>query len=95
MELFRFILWDMPLVASVNRKQWRKQDFEITGQQVWLNKEGRKKAIILYENRKKEKWKHPVLKYSLSYARTIELEARLLEKEWTGTPGLFARLRVR
>ena len=95
MELFRVILWDMPLVASVNRKQWRKQDFEIMGQQVWLNKEGRKKAIILYENRKKEKWKHPVLKYSLSYARTIELEARLLEKEWTGTPGLFARLRVR
>ena len=28
--------------------------------------------------------------YSLSYARTIELEARLLEKEWTGEPGLFA-----
>ncbi|OCC14484.1 CRISPR-associated protein Cas1 [Dissulfuribacter thermophilus] len=95
MELFRVIMWDMPLIASVNRKQWRKQDFEITGKQVWLNKEGRKKAIILYENRKKEKWKHPVLKYSLSYARTIELEARLLEKEWTGSPGLFARLRLR
>src|SRR5256885_12232157 len=38
-----------------------------------------------------ETWKHPVLNYSLSYARTIELEARLLEKEWTGEPGLFAR----
>ncbi|WP_457571430.1 type I-MYXAN CRISPR-associated endonuclease Cas1 [Desulfovulcanus sp.] len=95
MELFRAILWDMPLVASINRKQWRKQDFEITGKQVWLNKQGRKKAIMLYENRKKEKWKHPVLQYSLSYARTIELETRLLEKEWTGTPGLFARLRLR
>lgn len=35
MELFRVILWDMPLIASVNRKQWRKQDFEITGKQVW------------------------------------------------------------
>ncbi|MDK2920445.1 MAG: CRISP-associated protein Cas1 [Desulfonauticus sp.] len=95
MELFRVILWDMPLVASVNRKQWRKEDFEITSKQVWLNKEGRRKVISLYENRKREKWKHPVLKYSLSYSRTIELEVRLLEKEWTGQAGLFARLRVR
>jgi CRISPR-associated protein Cas1 len=35
------------------------------------------------------------LEYSLSYARTIELEARLLEKEWTGKAGLFAALRLR
>jgi len=25
----------------------------------------------------------------------IELEVRLLEKEWSGEPGLFARLRLR
>ena len=95
MELFRVILWDIPLVGSVNRKQWGRDDFEITGSQVWLNSEGRRKAIRLYESRKQEKWRHPVLDYSLSYARTIELEARLLEKEWSGNPGLFARLRLR
>jgi CRISPR-associated protein Cas1 len=95
MELFRVILWDIPLVGSVNRKQWGQDDFEITGSQVWLNSEGRRKAIRLYEGRKQEKWRHPVLDYSLSYARTIELEAKLLEKEWSGTPGLFAKLRLR
>ena len=95
MDLFRLILWDIPLIGSVNRKQWNKGDFSITGKQVWLNSDGRRKAIQLYENRKQEKWKHPVLEYSLSYARTIELEARLLEKEWTGQPGLFAALRLR
>jgi len=95
MDLFRLILWDIPLIGSVNRKQWTKNDFEVTGKQVWLNPDGRRKAIALYEARKSEKWKHPVLDYSLSYARTIELEARLLEKEWTGTPGLFAKLRLR
>jgi len=95
MELFRVILWDIPLVGSVNRKQWCHDDFEITGSQVWLNSEGRRKAIRLYESRKQEKWRHPVLDYSLSYVRTIELEARLLEKEWSGTPGLFAKLRLR
>ena len=95
MDLFRLILWDMPLIGSINRKQWNKEDFEVTGKQVWLNSAGRRKAIALYEARKSEKWKHPVLDYSLSYSRTIELEARLLEKEWAGQPGLFAKLRLR
>lgn len=94
-ELFRVILWDIPLIGSVNRKQWKKEDFDITSGQVWLNPNGRRKAIHLYEERKQEKWKHPVLDYSLSYARTVELEARLLEKEWSGKPGLFAKLRLR
>lgn len=95
MELFRLILWDIPLIGSVNRRQWQKPDFEVTPGQVWLGLDGRRKAIQLYEARKQEKWKHPVLQYSLSYARTLELEARLLEKEWTGQPGLFAKLRLR
>ncbi|MDD3580796.1 MAG: type I-MYXAN CRISPR-associated endonuclease Cas1 [Desulfobacca sp.] len=95
MELFRLLLWDIPLIGSINRRQWQKSDFEINPGQVWLNNDGRRKAIQLYESRKQEKWKHPVLNYSLSYARTIELETRLLEKEWTGQPGLFARLRLR
>jgi len=95
MELFRLILWDIPLIGSVNRRQWSKEDFDITRGQVWLNPDGRRKAIQLYEARKQEKWKHPVLDYSLSYSRTMELEARLLEKEWCGGPSQFASLRLR
>jgi len=96
MELFRVILWDMPLVGSLNRGQWDPHaDFTVTKAKVWLSEEGRKKAIGLFEDRMQETWKHPVLNYSLSYARSIELEARLLEKEWTGEPGLFARSRLR
>ncbi len=96
MELFRVTLWDMPLVGSLNRGQWDVEaDFTVTRAKVWLSDAGRKKAIGLFEARLEESWKHPVLNYSLSYARTIELEARLLEKEWTGEPGLFARSRLR
>lgn len=95
MELFRLIIWDVALIGSVNRRQWTKEDFDITAGQVWLNADGRRKAIGVYEARKQEKWKHPVLDYSLSYARTIELETRLLEKEWSGQPSLFAKLRLR
>lgn len=72
-----------------------EEDFTQAGKQVWLSDTGRKKAIEVYERRKEARWKHPVTKYSLSYARLIELEARLLEKEWAGEPGLFARMRLR
>lgn len=96
MELFRVPLWDLVVVGSLNRGQWDPvRDFAITRAKVWLSEAGRKQAIELFEARLQETWKHPVLKYSLSYARTIELEARLLEKEWTGEPGLFARSRLR
>ena len=96
MELFRVPLWDMVLVGSLNRGQWDPAaDFAVTKAKVWLSDAGRKKAIGLFELRMDETWKHPVLGYSLSYARALELEARLLEKEWSGEPGLFARMRLR
>lgn len=96
MELFRLPLWDMVLVGSVNRLQWDPMaDFSETKGGIWLSDSGRRKAIQLFESRMEETWKHPVVDYSLSYARLIELEVRLLEKEWTGQPGLFARMRLR
>ncbi len=95
MELFRTTLWDMPLVASVNRRQWSEQHLVPSRNKVWLSDDGKRLAVGLFEQRKQESWKHPVLSYSLSYARSIELEARLLEKEWSGEHGLFARMRLR
>ena len=96
MELFRVTLWDMVLVGSLNRGQWNPEaDFTVTKAKVWLSDAGRKKAIGLFEARLDETWKHPVIGYSLSYSRSLELEARLLEKEWSGEPGLFARVRLR
>lgn len=96
MELFRTTLWDMVLIGSLNRNQWDPDaDFIVTKAKAWLSDSGRRKAIGLFEARLDESWKHPVLDYSLSYFRTLELEARLLEKEWSGEPGLFARARLR
>jgi CRISPR-associated protein Cas1 len=96
MELFRVSLCDLVVIGSLNRGQWdADDDFIVTRAKVWLSESGRKKAIGLFEARLQESWKHPVLQYSLSYMRTIELEARLLEKEWSGEPGLFARSRLR
>jgi CRISPR-associated protein Cas1 len=96
MEMFRVPLVDLPIVASINRRQWDEdEDFRIAGEQVWLSESGKKKLIAIYERRKSDQWKHPVIGYSLSYSRLMELEVRLLEKEWMGEGGLFARFRLR
>ena len=96
LELFRVPLVDLPVIASINRRQWdAAEDFQIAGQQVWLSDAGRKKLIGIYERRKADQWKHPVIGHSLSYSRLLELEVRLLEKEWMGEGGLFARMRLR
>ncbi|MGP1383444.1 MAG: type I-MYXAN CRISPR-associated endonuclease Cas1 [Thainema sp.] len=96
MEIFRVPLVDMPIVAAINRNQWHPEtDFEITDEQVWLSDAGRRKLIDLYERRKEDTWKHPIVKHSLTYRRLIELEMRLLEKEWLGEGGLFAQLVLR
>lgn len=96
MELFRVTCVDMPVLAAVNRGHFDlEKHFEQAGEQFWLTKDGRRKAIGLFEQRLAERWRHPVLKYSLSYRRAIELEVRLLEKEWSGEAGLFARMRLR
>lgn len=96
MEIFRVPLVDMTVMASVNRNQWDiQEDFDIRGQQVWLSEVGKRKFVELYENRKQETWKHPATGYSLTYRRLLELEVRLLEKEWMGEGGLFGQLIVR
>ncbi len=96
MELFRVPMVDMAVIASLSRGQWDPdEDFVVTGPRVWLSKTGKRKLIEVYERRRAEEWKHLVVGYSLSYGRMIELEARLLEKEWTGSSGLFAKFRLR
>jgi CRISPR-associated protein Cas1 len=96
MELFRTPLWEMPLVGSINRGQWcGSDDFQVARQHVWLSDAGRKKVIELFETRLEQSHKHPYTGQSLTYARMVELEVRLLEKEWTGCPNVFAQLRLR
>lgn len=95
-ELFRQLLVDIPVLNSLNRGQWdATEDFEIAGDQVWLSDTGKRKFFKLYERRKQETWKHPIIGYSLTYSRMMELEVRLLEKEWMNEGGLFAQIRIR
>lgn len=92
MEMFRVQLIDLIVLGSINRNQWSfEEDFWRDNQRGFLlTDSGKKKMIALYEKRIQDKWEHPVLNYSISYRRLIELEVRLLEKDWTEGTNLFA-----
>ena len=96
MELFRVPIVDMAIVAALNRRTFDAEAHfaELPGQ-VTLTEDGRRPLIEVIERRLADTWRHSVVGYSLSYSRMIELEVRLLEKEWTGEGGLFARFRIR
>jgi CRISP-associated protein Cas1 len=96
MELFRVPMVDMALVGAVNRRTFDADaDFHEFPGRIALSESGRRKVIEVVEHRKQDTWRHSVVGYSLSYARMIELEVRLLEKEWMGEGGLFAGFRLR
>lgn len=96
MELFRTNIWEIPLIGSVNRLQWNiEEDFAVSNNKVWLSDSGRRKAIALFEERLSDTYMHPHTGQSMAYSRMVELELRLLEKEWTGAPGMFAQMRLR
>ena len=88
--------FDMAVVAAINRQTFDPEsDFLESSGRVLLADQGRRKLIEVLERRAADQWKHSVVGYSLSYSRMIELETRLLEKEWMGEGNLFARFRLR
>lgn len=96
MELFRVPMVDIPLVGALNRGTFAVDaDFQQIGRAFTLTDSGRKKVIEVFERRRADTWQHQAVGYSLSYARMVELEVRLLEKEWMNEGGLFATFRIR
>jgi CRISPR-associated protein Cas1 len=96
MEMFRVPIVDMAVVAALNRRTFdADSDFILAPGRVTMSDRGREKIVEVIERRLQDEWRHDVVGYSLSYARILELEVRLLEKEWLGEGGLFARLRLR
>lgn len=96
MEMFRVPIVDMTIVGALNRRTFdADDDFAEAPGRVLLNERGRTKLVEVIERRLQDEWRHDVVGYSLTYARIIELEVRLVEKEWLGEGGLFARFRIR
>lgn len=79
-EEFRAVLERMVL-SAVNLKILQKNDFEIqVGGAVYLNDEGRKKIIGLWQDKKRDVLIHPVLKEKIEFGLFPYVQANFLAK---------------
>ncbi len=84
MEVFRQPIVDSTVLTCINNGVFQSNDFLSYQGVCYLNERGRKKFFTQYEMRKKDHVTHPVFNYRMSYARTIELQFRLLAKYLLG-----------
>ncbi len=94
-EEFRAILGDSTVISAINNGEVRPSDFVKRGNAVALNPRGRKKFLAAYERRIDTLIKHPVLGYSASYRRIMEVQTRLLSRHLLGELETYRPFRTR
>ncbi|MEM8640393.1 MAG: type I-D CRISPR-associated endonuclease Cas1d [Cyanobacteria bacterium P01_G01_bin.54] len=82
MEEFRPLVVDAMVLSTLNNQRLTPADFESEplSRAVSLTKEGLKTFLRLYEKKKQDTFKHPVMKRKCSYQQAFEWQARLLAK---------------
>ncbi|OUL20549.1 type I-D CRISPR-associated endonuclease Cas1 [Nostoc sp. RF31YmG] len=86
MEEFRPLIVDAVVLTAINRRMLTPKDFitEPVSNAVSLTKDGLHTFLRLYQEKKQDKFKHPVLQKQHSYQETFEIQARLLAKYLLG-----------
>jgi CRISPR-associated protein Cas1 len=80
MEEFRSIIGDSVVLGAINNREVAGSDFVKAGQSVTLSDRGRKVLLGAYERRMDTLIRHPIFGYTVSYRRTLEVQARLLSR---------------
>ena len=86
MEEFRPLIVDAVVLTAINRRMLTPKDFitEPISNAVSLTKEGLHIFLRLYQEKKQDKFKHPVMQKQYSYQESMEIQARLLAKYLMG-----------
>lgn len=84
MEEFRPLVADSTAVTLFNNGELSKKDFIRAGFGISLTPEGKKKVVGGYERRMETEITHPIFRYSVSYRRLLEVQARLLARVISG-----------
>lgn len=86
MEEFRPLIVDAVVLTAINRRMLTPKDFisEPVSNAVSLTKDGLHTFLRLYQEKKQDKFKHPVLQKQHTYQETFEIQARLLSKYLLG-----------
>lgn len=80
MEEFRPLIVDSTVLRMLAQSQVGPGDFHIRSGGVIMRSSLRRRLIRALEQRKKELVTHPIFGYRLSYARTMEVQTRLLAR---------------
>ncbi|QJW94164.1 CRISPR-associated endonuclease Cas4g/Cas1g [Frigoriglobus tundricola] len=78
MEEFRPVIADSVVLTLINNESLTPADFIIWRDACNLTDAGRKAFFAAYEQRKSAEVTHPVYGYRMSYARMLEVQARML-----------------
>ncbi|HEY1192187.1 MAG TPA: CRISPR-associated endonuclease Cas1 [Gemmata sp.] len=78
MEEFRPVIADSVVLTLINNESLTPDDFIIWREACNLTENGRKAFFAAYEQRKATLVTHPVYGYRMSYARMLEVQARML-----------------
>jgi CRISPR-associated protein Cas1 len=84
MEEYRPIVVDSLVLSLVNKNIVDTGDFEVTKYGVFIKNNAKNKILNAYENRMDTLIQHPVFGYTISYRRTMEVQARLLARHING-----------
>jgi CRISP-associated protein Cas1 len=86
MEEFRPLIVDAVVLSAINRRMLTPKDFitEPVSNAVSLTKEGLHNFLRIYQEKKQDKFKHPVMQKQHTYQETFEIQARLLSKYLLG-----------
>ncbi len=77
-EEFRPVIADSSVLTLFNNAELKEADFIYRAGSVALTQNGRKAVIKAFERRLDTLIRHPLFKYSISYRRVMEVQARLM-----------------
>lgn len=78
MEEFRPVIADSVVLTLINNESLTPDDFVVWRDACNLTEKGRRAFFAAYEQRKATVISHPIYRYPMSYARMLEVQARML-----------------
>jgi CRISPR-associated protein Cas1 len=95
MEEFRPVIADSVVLTLINNELLTPADFIVWRDACQLTESGRKAFFAAYEQRKATVVTHPVFGYKMSYARMLEVQARILAAFVRGSVPAYTGFTVR
>ncbi|MBP3956947.1 CRISPR-associated endonuclease Cas1 [Gemmata sp. G18] len=95
MEEFRPVIADSVVLTLINNETLTPDDFIMWRDACNLTESGRKAFFAAYEQRKSTVITHPVYGYRMSYARMLEVQARMLASFIRGSIPTYTGFTVR